>query len=61
MGTPTQEDLGYCQSVRLDCIGEQQVVIFERGTDSSTMCTVLIRGATDNILDDIERDVAEQV
>lgn len=61
MATPTKEDLGYCQSVRLDCIGEQQVVIFERGTDSSTMCTVLIRGATDNILDDIERAIDDGV
>merc|ERR1711981_268331 len=61
MGTPTKEDLGYCQSVRLDCVGEQKVVIFERGTDSSAMCTVLIRGATNNILDDIERAVDDGV
>merc|ERR1712048_300507 len=61
MGTPTQEDLGYCQRVYLDCIGEQQVVIFERGTDSSRMCTILIRGATDNILDDVERAVDDGV
>merc|ERR1712127_877893 len=61
MACPTQEDLGYCQSVRLDVIGEQQVVIFERGTDSSTMCTILIRGATANILDDIERAIDDGV
>merc|ERR1712226_1518666 len=61
MGTPTKEDLGYCQKVHLDVVGEQQVVIFERGTDSSSMCTVLIRGATNNILDDIERAVDDGV
>lgn len=58
---PTKEELGYCQKVYLDSVSEQQVVIFERGTDSSTMCTVLIRGATDNILDDIERAVDDGV
>ena len=61
MGTPTKEELGYCQNVRLDRIGEQPVVIFERGTDSSRMCTILIRGATDNILDDVERAVDDGV
>merc|ERR1711881_777607 len=61
MGAPTKEELGYCQNVRLDCVGEQQVVIFERGTDSSSMCTILIRGATDNICDDIERAVDDGV
>lgn len=58
---PTKEDLGYCQKVHLDAIGEQQVVVFERGTDSSSMCTILIRGATNNILDDIERAVDDGV
>lgn len=61
IATPTKEDLGYCQSVHLDIVGEQQVVVFERGTDSSSMCTVLIRGATDNILDDIERAIDDGV
>lgn len=61
MGTPTKEELGYCQKVHLDIVGEQQVVIFERGTDSSSMCTILIRGATENILDDIERAVDDGV
>merc|ERR1712226_19749 len=58
---PSKEELGYCQKVHLDCIGEQQVVIFDKGTDSSSMSTVLIRGATDNILDDIERAVDDGV
>lgn len=58
---PTKEELGYCQKVYLDAVSEQQVVIFERGTDSSSMATVLIRGATDNILDDIERAVDDGV
>merc|ERR1719219_873842 len=61
MGAPTKEEVGYCQNVRLDVVGEQQVVIFERGTDDSKMCTILIRGATDNILDDIERAVDDGV
>ena len=61
MGTPTKEDLGYCQKVHLDVVGEQQVVVFERGTDSSCMCTILIRGATNNIMDDIERAVDDGV
>merc|ERR1711976_397557 len=59
--SPDKEELGYCQRVYLDAVSEQQVVIFERGTDSSSMCTVLIRGATDNILDDIERAVDDGV
>lgn len=59
--SPDKEELGYCQRVYLDSIGEQQVVVFERGTDSSSKSTVLIRGATNNILDDIERAVDDGV
>merc|ERR1712226_274549 len=61
LGAPNKEELGYCQKVYLDSVGEQQVVVFERGTDSSAMSTVLIRGATDNILDDIERAVDDGI
>lgn len=61
MMTPTAEELGYCDHIYIDEVGDTSVVIFSQDCMESRISTVLIRGATDNLMDDIERAVDDGV
>jgi len=58
---PTREELGFCDKVFIDEIGGTNVVIFEQKAKESRISTIVIRGSTDNIMDDIERAVDDGV
>lgn len=58
---PTQDELGRCDEVQVDEIGETPVVVFKMEERKSRIATVVIRGATDNILDDVERAIDDGV
>ncbi|CAK1585461.1 unnamed protein product [Parnassius mnemosyne] len=59
--TPTAEELGYCDVVRVDELGDTRVVVFSMETSESRISTVVIRGSTDNYMDDIERAIDDGV
>lgn len=58
---PTAEELGYVDSARIDEIGGTSVVVFEQNAKATNISTVVIRGSTDNIMDDIERAINDGV
>lgn len=58
---PTKEELGYCDSVYIDEIGDTAVVIFKQESKDSRISTIVVRGSTDNLMDDIERAVDDGV
>uniref|UniRef100_A0A665XCK9 T-complex protein 1 subunit theta n=1 Tax=Echeneis naucrates TaxID=173247 RepID=A0A665XCK9_ECHNA len=58
---PTPEEMGHCDSVYLTEVGDTQVVVFKHEKEDSAISTVVIRGSTDNLLDDIERAVDDGV
>jgi T-complex protein 1 subunit theta len=58
---PTAEEMGQCSIVRVDEIGDTPVVVFKQESENSAIATIVIRGATDNIMDDIERAVDDGV
>jgi len=58
---PTPEEAGRCDSVALAEIGDTPVVIFEQDREDNAVATIVIRGATTNIMDDIERAVDDGV
>lgn len=58
---PTSEELGHCDFVRVDEIGDTPVVVFKQEKEESAMATIIIRGASDNIMDDIERAIDDGV
>jgi T-complex protein 1 subunit theta len=58
---PTAEEAGHCDFVRVDEIGETPVVIFKQEKEETAVATLIIRGSTDNIMDDIERAVDDGV
>lgn len=58
---PTSEELGYCDRVFVDELGDTSVVIFRNEGKDSRIATIVIRGATDNFMDDIERAIDDGV
>ena len=48
-------------SVYVDELGDTEIVVFRVGDKESRVSTIVIRGATDNYMDDIERAVDDGV
>lgn len=58
---PTPEEAGFVDHAYADEIGEQSVVIFRQEKEDSQLATIVVRGSTDNLMDDIERAVDDGV
>ncbi len=58
---PKKEELGFCDKVYIDEVGGTGVVIFEQQSKESRISTIIIRGSTDNTMDDIERAIDDGV
>ncbi|XP_067945649.1 T-complex protein 1 subunit theta-like [Watersipora subatra] len=58
---PTPEEAGYVDHAYADEIGEQAVVVIRQEKEDSQLATIVIRGSTDNLMDDIERAVDDGV
>jgi len=61
LDAPTPEDIGRCNHVKVEEIGGRKVTIFRQETESSRLSTVVVRGPTQNILDDVERALEDGV
>ena len=53
--------MGYADTVKVDELGDTNVVIFQLNNQESRISTVIIRGSTDNYMDDIERAIDDGV
>ncbi len=58
---PTSKELGHIDEVIVDELGDTTVTIFRQLDDASQISTVIVRGSTDNIMDDVERAVEDGV
>uniref|UniRef100_A0A1B6L1Y9 T-complex protein 1 subunit theta n=1 Tax=Graphocephala atropunctata TaxID=36148 RepID=A0A1B6L1Y9_9HEMI len=58
---PNKEELGYADSVCVDELGDTSVVIFRVEAKESRITTIVVRGSTDNYMDDIERAIDDGV
>uniref|UniRef100_A0AAX7TPU9 T-complex protein 1 subunit theta n=1 Tax=Astatotilapia calliptera TaxID=8154 RepID=A0AAX7TPU9_ASTCA len=61
MMAPTPDEMGHCDDVYLTEVGDTQVVVFKHDKEDGAISTVVIRGSTDNLMDDIERAVDDGV
>ncbi|CAG8448343.1 422_t:CDS:2 [Funneliformis caledonium] len=61
LGVPTAEEMGYCDIVETVEIGGDRVTVFRQEDESSRTATIIIRGATQNTLDDVERAIDDGV
>lgn len=59
--TPMPDDLGYCDSVHVREVGETVLVNFLPGTSQTKMTTIMLRGATENAMDDTERALDDAI
>lgn len=60
-GAPTQEELGFCESVKVTEIGSDKVTIFKKDENDTKLVTLLLRGGTKTLLDDAERAIQDGV
>jgi T-complex protein 1 subunit theta len=58
---PTTEEMGYCDKVFVDELGDTGIVVFRNEGKDSKIATIVIRGSTDNYMDDIERAIDDGV
>jgi T-complex protein 1 subunit theta len=62
VGPPTDEECGFCASVKITDIGGSRVCVFDQGDEgSSRVATIVVRGSTRNSMEDIERAVDDGV
>merc|ERR1719201_120717 len=57
MTAPTAMELGHCDQVAVEEIGDVRITAFRQKSEKSHLSTIIIRGATANIMDDIQRAV----
>jgi len=58
-GAPLPEELGYCESCKMEEISSQKLVVIK--TRDSKIATIVLRSASPNILDELERAVDNAV
>jgi T-complex protein 1 subunit theta len=52
---PLPEEIGYCDSIQVKEIGSTKVTVFEKNQINNRIATIVLRGATNTIMEDIER------
>lgn len=56
LGKPTAEEVGFIEVVKVSEIGSNIVTVFKQESSERTQCaTIVLRGATKNNMDDVER------
>jgi len=58
---PKPEELGACAHVYVKEIGSTRCTIFDQECDDSKLATIVIRGSTPNLMDDVERAIEDGV
>jgi len=61
LGAPTPEETGHCDVITVEEIGSTKCTIFRQEKEESGISTIVVRGSTQNLLDDIERCVDDAV
>merc|ERR1711988_543706 len=58
---PTDKDLGFCKHVYVKEIGSTMCTIFDHEQNNSRVATIVVRGSTVNIMDDVERAIDDGI
>lgn len=61
LGAPMPEEMGIIDVVECTEIGSDRVTVFKQNKETSLTSTIVIRGATQNSMDDIERSIDDAV
>jgi T-complex protein 1 subunit theta len=57
LGTPSPEELGFADEVNFKEISSQKCIVFKRDKEENRMSTIVLRGSTTSVLDDLERAI----
>merc|ERR1719473_1704742 len=58
---PTEADLGFCEHVYVKEIGSTVCTLFDHEKEDLRVATIVVRGSTTNIMDDVERAIDDGV
>ncbi|GMS82463.1 hypothetical protein PENTCL1PPCAC_4638, partial [Pristionchus entomophagus] len=58
---PAVNLLGQCQGVEVKEIGDEEVTVFECGGEGGRIATIIVRGASQSRIDDVERAIDDAV
>lgn len=58
---PAVNLLGHCDSVAVQEIGDENVVVFDKKSETGKVATIIIRGSSQSRIDDVERAVDDAV
>jgi len=61
LGTPTPEEIGRANEVSVQEISSTKVTVFRRDEDENKLSTIILRGSTNSLLEDVERAVDDGV
>jgi T-complex protein 1 subunit theta len=61
LGVPTAEEMGKCDVVEMVEIGSDRCTVFRQEEEDSKTVSIVIRGGTVNLLDDLERAIDDGV
>lgn len=61
LNPPSKDEMGTCDEVFVREIGSTKVTVIKRDTKDCKLSTIVLRGATQNHLDDIERAIDDGV
>lgn len=59
--TPTIEEMGTCDHIDIKDVGGRIITVFSQEKDDSKLSTIVVRGATQNVLDDVERAIDDGI
>jgi len=61
LGAPTQEELGFAHSVEFQEISSQKCTVIRRDEEENKISTIVLRGSTKSMLEDLERTIDDGV
>lgn len=61
LGEPTQEELGFVDCIEVKEIGSTKVTLLHKDNENTKLVSLILRGPTKTILDDLERSLANGV
>ena len=61
LGTPTPEEIGRADEVIVKEISSTKCTVFTRDEDENKLATIVLRGSTNSLLDDVERAIDDGV
>ena len=61
LGPPREEEMGYADEIKLTEISSEKCIVLIRDSENNKLSTIILRGTTNDMLDNMERIIADGV